>query len=62
MIQLENVSKSFSTGNLFSNVNLALRKGMTWRLKEGHTRTYEWNLTHTAYCDDVFWSDKAYFD
>ena len=28
MIQLENVSKSFSTGNLFSNVNLALRKGM----------------------------------
>ena len=28
MIQLENVSKSFPTGNLFSNVNLALRKGM----------------------------------
>ena len=28
MIQLENVSKSFSTRNLFSNVNLALRKGM----------------------------------
>ena len=44
------------------NKKLALRKGMTWRLKKGHTRTYEWNFTHTAYCDDVFWSDKAYFD
>ena len=44
------------------NKKLALREGMTWRLKKGHTRTYEWNFTHTAYCDDVFWSDKAYFD
>tara|TARA_R100001086_G_scaffold108100_1_gene54582 strand:- start:212 stop:769 length:558 start_codon:yes stop_codon:yes gene_type:complete len=44
------------------NKKLALREGMTWRLKRGHTRTYEWNFTHTAYCDDVFWSDKAYFD
>ena len=44
------------------NKKLALREGMTWRLKKGHTRTYEWNFTHTAYCDDVFWSEKAYFD
>ena len=44
------------------NKKLALREGMTWRLKKGHTRTYEWNFTRTAYCDDVFWSDKAYFD
>ena len=28
MIQLENVSKSYSTGQLFSNVNLVLKKGM----------------------------------
>ena len=28
MIQLENLSKSYSTGQLFSNVNLVLKKGM----------------------------------
>jgi len=44
------------------NKKLALREGTTWRIKKGHTRTYEWNFTHTACCDDVYWSDKAYFD
>ena len=31
------------------NKKLALREGTTWRIKKGHTRTYEWNFTHTAY-------------
>jgi len=44
------------------NKKLALREGTTWRLKKGHTRTYEWNFSHTAYCDDVYWSDEAYFN
>ena len=42
------------------NKKLALREGTTWRIKKDHTRTYEWNFTHTAYCDDVFWSEGVY--
>ena len=44
------------------NKKLALREDITWRLKKNHTRTYEWDVIQTAFCDDVFWSGRAYFD
>ena len=44
------------------NKKLALREGIVWRLKKGHTRTYEWDFSQTAYCDDVFWSEGVYYD
>ena len=57
MIQLENVSKSFPTGNLFSNVNLALRKGMRVGLvgKNGSGKTTLLKLIlGTESCDSGF--------